>query len=96
MTTATFMMLNPGRKIMIKPSFQKYFGFTQGRIIHLISTWERMATNGGTYTVERLDGDEYSRDLTPDIHRSCFVPVSPKMLERLKRREAKRKAAITS
>jgi hypothetical protein len=88
--SATFTFINPGRPFVVKPEMRKSLGFTKGRVLRLITTWERTAVDGGYYTVQRLDGAEDLRDLTPDLHRSSFVPVSNTILARLGRRKSKR------
>jgi len=84
-----FTILRPGRKVSLTREFRRCMGFTRGEILHLVSTIDRAARDGGSYRIRRLDGPADSLDLEHDLHRSTFVPESNAMLERRARREAK-------
>ncbi len=67
-----FRTIRPGTKIELHKDFQKLMGFRFGRFVGCVSDPVVVARDGGSYTTERLDGAEDSRDIRHQMHRGTF------------------------
>lgn len=93
-----FTLLRPGRKVKLRPWWAKFHGFTTGEILECLSPMSTVGVDGGYYRIRKLDPDDKrtDADLTPDMHRTTFVPVSNSIGARLGRIRKAKDAARTA